>query len=170
MGQISRPTDWCPTVSQTLLHIGTYTHTHTVDFTEARDSEWQWHLLGYTQVCTLLQSDNHVSTPPLNFLQARCPSCRPTNSVKVLKAEPYSTYYINNSLSVKLNSTTTSNISKEGKRHTAGINIWTFIPKTISLSIRFLSGQWKRWYWCSAAECTCVALYGQTFTLCDAWF
>jgi len=55
-----------------------------LDFTEARDSEWQWHLLGYMQVCTLLQSDNHASTPPLNFLQAGCPSCRPTNSVKAL--------------------------------------------------------------------------------------
>ena len=25
-----------------------------LDFTEARDSEWQWHLLGHMQVCTLL--------------------------------------------------------------------------------------------------------------------
>jgi len=38
------------------------------------------------QVCTLLQTDNHASTPPLSFLQAGCPSCRPTNSVKALKA------------------------------------------------------------------------------------
>ena len=28
---------------------------------------------------------NHTSTPPLSFLQAGCPSCRPTNSVKALK-------------------------------------------------------------------------------------
>ena len=34
------------------------------------------------QVCTSLQTDNHASTTPLNFLQAECPSCRPTNSVK----------------------------------------------------------------------------------------
>jgi len=39
------------------------------------------------QVCTSLQSDNHASTPPLSFLQAGCPSCRPTNSVKALKAQ-----------------------------------------------------------------------------------
>jgi len=59
------------------------------DFTEARDSEWQWHhQLGHMQVCNLLQTDNHASTPPLSFLQARCPSCRPTNSVKTLKAFP----------------------------------------------------------------------------------
>ena len=57
-----------------------------LDFTEARDSEWQWHRLGYVRVCTSLQTDNHASTPPLCFLQAGCPSCRPTNSVKALKA------------------------------------------------------------------------------------
>ena len=34
------------------------------------------------QVCTSLQTDKHASTPPLSFLQARCPSCHPTNSVK----------------------------------------------------------------------------------------
>ena len=50
-------------------------------FTEARDSEWQWHQLGHMQVCTFLQTDNHASTPPLSFLQAGCPYCRPTNSI-----------------------------------------------------------------------------------------
>jgi len=47
-----------------------------LDFTEARDRKWQWHQLGHMQVCT----------SPLRFLQAGCPSCRPTNSVKALKA------------------------------------------------------------------------------------
>jgi len=41
------------------------------------------------QVCTLLQTDNHASTPPLSFLQAGCPSCHPTNSVKALKDYRY---------------------------------------------------------------------------------
>jgi len=58
-----------------------------LDFTEARDSEW--HQLGHMQVCTSLQTDNHASILPLSFLQAGCPSCRPTNSIKALKA--YST-------------------------------------------------------------------------------
>jgi len=57
-----------------------------LDFIEARDSEWQWHQLGDMQVCTSLQADNHASTPQPSFLQAGCPSCRPTNSVKALKA------------------------------------------------------------------------------------
>ena len=84
--------------------LDTHTHTHpfngpfsgttrvsrkgktNLDFTEARDSEWQWHRLDHMQVCTSLQTDNHASTPPLSFLQAGCPSCCPTNSVKALKA------------------------------------------------------------------------------------
>ena len=57
-----------------------------LDFAEARDSECQWHQLGHVQVCISLETDNRTSTPPLSFLQARCPSCRPTNSVKTLKA------------------------------------------------------------------------------------
>ena len=56
-------------------------------FTEARDSVWQWYQLGHMQVCTSLQTDNHASTSPLSFLQAGCPSCCPTNSVKALKAQ-----------------------------------------------------------------------------------
>ena len=60
-----------------------------LDFTEARDSEWQWHQLGHMPVCTSLQTDNHASTSSLCFLQAGCPSCRPTNSVKALKAQKH---------------------------------------------------------------------------------
>jgi len=55
-----------------------------LDFIEARDSEWQWHQLGHMQACTSLQTDNHAN--PHQFLQAGCPSCRSTNSVKALKA------------------------------------------------------------------------------------
>jgi len=43
-----------------------------LDFTEARDSEWQWHHLGRMQVCTLLQTDNHANTHRSVFLQAGC--------------------------------------------------------------------------------------------------
>ena len=50
-------------------------------------SKRQWHQLGRMQVCTSLQTDNHASTPQLSFLQAGCPSCSPTNSVKALKAQ-----------------------------------------------------------------------------------
>jgi len=69
-------------------------HKTNLYFTEPRDSEWQWHQLGHMQVCTSLQTDNHASTPPLSFLQAGCPSCRPTNSIKALKAAVLSRCYI----------------------------------------------------------------------------
>jgi len=38
-----------------------------MDFTEARDSEWQWRQLGHMQIGTSPQTDNHASTPPLIF-------------------------------------------------------------------------------------------------------
>ena len=38
-----------------------------LDFTGAKNSEWQWHQLGRMQVCTSLQTDNHASTPLVVF-------------------------------------------------------------------------------------------------------
>jgi len=65
-----------------------------LDFTEARDSDWQWHQLGHMQVCTSPQTDNHTSTPPVSFLQAGCSSCRPTNSVEALTAKHASCFKV----------------------------------------------------------------------------
>jgi len=48
-----------------------------LDFTEARDSELQWHQLGHMQVCTSLQTDNHASIPPLSFFTGRVPFLSP---------------------------------------------------------------------------------------------
>jgi len=48
-----------------------------LDFTEARDSEWQWHQLGRMHVCISLQTDNHPSTQSLRFLQAGMPFLPP---------------------------------------------------------------------------------------------
>jgi len=83
-----------------LVHTRTHTHTRpfngplsrttqvsryqkgktNVDFTEARDSEWQWHQLSHMQVCTSLQTDNNASTPPLSFYR---PDALPDQSVNV---------------------------------------------------------------------------------------
>jgi len=63
-----------------------------LDFTETTDSDWQWHQLGRMQVCTLLQTENHASTPPLSFLHTGCPSCHPTNSIKALKASKHTNF------------------------------------------------------------------------------
>jgi len=38
-----------------------------LDFTEARDSEWQWIQLDHVQVCTSIQTDNHASTTTLRI-------------------------------------------------------------------------------------------------------
>ena len=87
------------------IHTRLHTHTHpfngpfsrttqvgqyqkgktNLDFTEARDSEWQWHhQLGHMQVCTLLPTDNHASTTPLSFFTGwmgdALPAAQPTAS------------------------------------------------------------------------------------------
>jgi len=52
-----------------------------LDFTEARDGEWQWHQLGHMQVCSSLQTGNHVSNPPLSFFRPDAlPVAQPTAS------------------------------------------------------------------------------------------
>jgi len=52
-----------------------------LDFTEARDDEWQWHQLGHMQICTSLQTNNHASTPPLCFYRPDAlPATQPTVS------------------------------------------------------------------------------------------
>jgi len=57
-----------------------------LDFTEARDSEWQWHQLGHMQVCTSLQTDNHrqITTPAPHhsvfYRQDALPVAQPTAS------------------------------------------------------------------------------------------
>ena len=78
----------------THTHARTHTHTHTTrvsryqkgktnqDFTEARDSEWQWHQLGRMQVCNSLQTDNHASNPTTQFFYRpdALPATQPTAS------------------------------------------------------------------------------------------
>ena len=105
------------THARTHAHAHTQTHTHpfngpfsgttrviryqkgeiNVDFTEARDSEWQWHQLGHMQVCISLQTDNHASTPPLKFFTGRMPflppnqQCQSTEgSIKLYTSNFYS--------------------------------------------------------------------------------
>ena len=52
-----------------------------LNFTEARDSEWQWHQLGCMQICTSLQTDNHASNTPLSFHRPDAlPAAQPTAS------------------------------------------------------------------------------------------
>ena len=85
------------TITSRILVVLWYTHTHlfngpfsgtnwvsqyqkrktNLNFTEARDSDWQWHQLGHMQVCTSLQTDNHASTPPVSFFTGWMPFLLP---------------------------------------------------------------------------------------------
>jgi len=83
------------------------------DFTEARDSEWQWNPLGHMQVCTSLQTDNHASTLSLSFLQpdtlpatpnqqcqsteGNSSSCNIKQTIKVAYTEGHGVYYLQRS-------------------------------------------------------------------------
>ena len=67
-----------------------------LDFTEARDSEWQWHQLGHIQVCISLQTDNHASTPPLSFFTGRMPFLPPNRQHQSTEAHGYWYYRYRN--------------------------------------------------------------------------
>jgi len=62
-----------------------------LDFTEARDSEWQWHQLGRMQVCTLLQTDNHASTQFFTGRMSFLPPNQQRQSTEKRKVNAYST-------------------------------------------------------------------------------
>jgi len=67
-----------------------------LDFCEARDSEWQWHQLGCMQVCTLLQTDNHASTPLLSFFAGRTPFLPPNQQRQSTEGTERTLYCNNN--------------------------------------------------------------------------
>ena len=60
--QEKRPLNECSSISSYYYYQKGETN---LDFTEARYSEWQWQQLSHMQMCTLPQTDNHASTPPL---------------------------------------------------------------------------------------------------------
>ena len=67
-----------------------------LDFTEARDSECQWHQLGHIQVCTWLQTDNHATLHNSVFYRPDAlPAAQPIASIKALKAYTYTVAKIN---------------------------------------------------------------------------
>jgi len=60
-----------------------------LDFTEARDSEWQWHQLGHMQVCISFLTDNHASTPLLSFFTGRVPFLPPNQQRQSTEGIPH---------------------------------------------------------------------------------
>jgi len=55
-----------------------------LDFTEARVNEWQWHQLGHMPVCTALQTDSHASTRPLSKMPAEKKNCIKLEFMKLI--------------------------------------------------------------------------------------
>jgi len=91
---------WTQTMKNGWTEINTHTHTHpfnvplsrttrvsqyqkgktNVDFTEARDSEWQWHQLGHMQVCTSLQTTMPALHHSVFYRPDALPAVQPTAS------------------------------------------------------------------------------------------
>ena len=94
-----------------------------LDFTEASDSGFSW------AICKSAPRSRQITTPAPHhsvFLQAGCPSCRPTNSVKALKAL---------NLSVTRTIITCTVRSSLGERQVANVAwICTEVPWILSLA------------------------------------
>jgi len=59
-----------------------------LDFTDAIDSEWQWHQLGHMEVCTSLrQITMPASHHSVFYRPGALPGTQPTALIKALKAE-----------------------------------------------------------------------------------
>jgi len=82
------------------------------------------------QVCTSLQTDNHSTTAPLLcFLQAGCPSCCPTYSLRALKAKQRSSCLLKHCNGMHMNPSISTNV----------LNSCMFFKKTTTvLSLFFL--------------------------------
>ena len=63
-----------------------------------------------------LETDNHASIPLISFLQAGCPSCHPTNSIKALKAQSLDWYWQTKQYrKIQINKLNTNEKSKQPK-------------------------------------------------------
>ena len=104
-----------------------------LDFTAARDSEWQWHQLGHMQVCTSLQTDNYASTPPLSFYRPDAlPAARQRRSTEV-------TAHMNHINSCTLLSYSSLRYSVLSATHTVGMSHLPLLPtSTASVQYRVL--------------------------------
>ena len=114
-----------------------------LDFTEARDSEWQWHQLG---ICKFAPRSRQITTLAPHhsvFLQAGCPSCHPTNSVKTLKGK---TQYNEEEWGIESSSVLNRWVFRE-----TGIKLRLKLAKwTMTISYRIVSYRIRAWYCWSA--------------------
>jgi len=61
-------------------------------FTEARDSEWQWHQLGHMQARTSLQTDNHAPHRSVFYRQDALPATKPTEMTYIVSNRAFKLY------------------------------------------------------------------------------
>ena len=86
-------------------------------------------LVSGSDISTLPQTDNYASILPLSFLQARCSSCHPTNSIKALK-DYHSNEHVNvDSLSYIM----------------CSINVGMKVPRNENFWENICSWEWKFW-------------------------
>jgi len=92
-----------------------------LDFTEASDSEWQWHQLGHMQVCTSLQIYNRASTPPLVFT-GRMPFLPPNQQRQSTEGKRKTDIIVNNSFDRHHEEHLTQTFSTSHR--SGGVNLW----------------------------------------------
>ena len=122
-----------------------------LDFTEAKTMGWQWHQVNHMQiwvVCTSQNTDTYASTSSVItdfFLQNRCSSCYPTNSIKALKAFYISAWQLPNHQQLLRNCISLSLIAHP---------ICSILYKPTDLWSEVLSQSWRCCYECTILQRT----------------
>ena len=113
------------------------------------------------QVCISIQTYNHASTQPISFLQAGCPSCCPTNSVKALKASTEVWLWMKKGWSQAGDSALTLLVGRqEGNKP---INILShFSPKTSFPGQAAVQASWSRFTYNNATKMVTANLWIQS--------
>ena len=103
-------------------------------------------------ICKSATCSRQITTPAPHhsvFLQAGCPSCRPTNSVKALKAKALKARYSNQLWSDLFTTIKTLSVGRQ-KRHPAckklsgGVPAWLFVCSDVQICI------WPSWCHCQS--------------------
>ena len=124
------------------------TNSHSSSAISGTSSHWLFHA-NVPPLCTSLQTDNYASTPPHSFLQAGCPSCRPTNSVKALKGKG------------KLLSYYDSDCNTHPWAQAAHSYSSTWVFKQVKVFRLSNKWEWQVWYTQSLSQLVCLRVGGQ---------
>jgi len=115
-----------------------------LDFTEAKDSDWQWQQLGHMQVCTSLQTDNHASTPPLSFFTDWMPFLPPNQQRQSTESMYIYLYMESRNTSKTWKRSQASNISPRSAHFVLpGNRSWAWYASQASLSWKLANLWWN---------------------------